>query len=430
MKQSHHGVKTGGRLPGGTARRSVATGSRQGGALGAQAILLLTVQGLFGVASALSGTFIPIYLWKASQSFMLIGWFTLGQYVTGAITFWLAGKWVKEHHKMYSLRLGIVLSGAFYFTVLMLGQQAKTYSIPIGMLSGMALGFYWMAYNVVYFEITEPDNRDRFNGIAGILGALSGIIAPWVSGFLITTLQGERGYKLIFTISLVIFGLAVVGSFWLTNRGVVGEKYKWFHGYEQLKEKGNPWRRMFAAIVTQGVREGVFMFLIGLVIYIATKNEGKLGNFSLITSLVALISFWFVGKRLKPGNRRIAMLAGTIMIGLTILPLFYKVDYSTLLIFGIGTSLFIPLYIIPMTSRVFDLIGNSEQNVKNREELIVLREAGLIIGRVIGLAAYLIVLSQTQSPVAIVTLMFCVGIVPIAGWFFLRPFLSADNKFR
>ncbi|MCK9859417.1 MFS transporter [Paenibacillus sp. ATY16] len=429
MKQSHHGVKTGGRMPGRSVGR-VVPGSRHSGAMDAQAILLLTVQGLFGVASALSGTFIPVYLWKASQSFMLIGWYTLGQYITSGIIFWLAGKWVKEHHKMYSLRLGIVLSGAFYFMVLMLGQQAKTYSIPLGMLSGMALGFYWMAYNVVYFEITEPDNRDRFNGIAGILGSLSGIIAPWVSGFLITTLHGERGYKLIFTISLVIFGLAVVGSFWLKNRGVIGEKYKWFLGLQELKEKGSPWRRMFGAIVAQGVREGVFMFLIGLVIYIATKNEGKLGNFSLITSLVALISFWFVGKRLKPSNRRIAMLAGTIMIGLIILPLFYKVTYSTLLIFGIGTSLFIPLYIIPMTSRVFDLIGHSEESAVNREELIVLREAGLIIGRVIGLAAYLVVVSQTQTPAAIVTLMFCVGIVPIAGWFFIRPFLSANNKFR
>ncbi|MFD1955053.1 hypothetical protein ACFSL6_12960 [Paenibacillus thailandensis] len=41
------------------------------------------------------------------------------------------------------------------------------------------------------------------------------------------------------------------------------------------------------------------MFLIGLTVYIATKEESKLGNYALITSLVALISNWYVGSKLK-----------------------------------------------------------------------------------------------------------------------------------
>ncbi|GGG90862.1 MFS transporter [Paenibacillus radicis (ex Gao et al. 2016)] len=397
------------------------------GALGSQAALLLAVQWLFGVASALSGTFVPVYLWKASQSYMLIGWFALGQYALGGITFYIAGKWVKEHNKMNSLRLGIVLSGVFYFTVLMLGKQAQYYGIPLGMLSGMALGFYWLAYNVVYFEITEPDNRDRFNGLAGLLGSTAGMIAPWISGLLITTLRGDRGYQLIFTLSLVVFGIAFILSFWLAKRKHVAGPYEWTYGFRQLAERGNPWRKMFAAIVAQGVREGVFMFLVGLIVYIATKDESKLGNYTLITSLVALISFWFVGKKLNPRNRNRAMLAGTIMLGLVILPLFWKVSYSTLLMFGIGTALFLPLYIIPITSRVFDLIGQSEASVKMREELIVLREAGLIAGRLIGLSGYLILLPLNHSPSAIVWLMFGVGIAPIAGWWFLRSFLKAEE---
>ncbi|MFX3633020.1 MAG: MFS transporter [Candidatus Pristimantibacillus sp.] len=421
MEQSKHGVKFKG-------RRSVTSEvQRTGGELGSQAVLLLTVQALFGIANALSGTFVPVYLWKASQSYMLIGWFALGQYITGGVTFWIAAKWVKEHNKMNSLRIGIVLSGVFYFSVLMLGQQAKQFAIPLGMLSGMALGFYWIAYNVIYFEITEPDNRDRFNGWAGLLGSAAGIIAPWLSGYLITTMKGQSGYQLIFTLSLVIFGIGVILSFWLKKRKVQGGHYKWLHGLQQLKEKGNPWRRMFPAIVAQGVREGVFMFLVGLTVYIVTSNEGKLGNFSLITSAVALVSFWLIGKKLHMNNRKTAMLIGTIMIGLVILPLFWKVSFFTLLLFGIGTSLFMPLYIIPMTSRVFDLIGQSEQSAKDREEFIVLREIGLTTGRMIGLTSYLIVLPLNSSATAIVWLMFAVGIVPILGWWFMRPFLTSTS---
>lgn len=396
-------------------------------ALNGQAVLLLVVQALFGVANVLSGTFVPVYLWKASQSYMLIGWYTLGQYVMSGLTFWVAGKWVKEHNKMNSLRIGIVLSGVFYCTVLLLGQQAKSYYVPLGILHGMALGFFWLAFNVVYFEVTDPDNRDRYNGWAGLLGSAAGIVAPWVSGLLITSMQGEKGYRLIFTLSLVIFSISVILSFWLKKRHGHGI-YNWKHGLQQLKQKGNPWRRMFPAIAAQGVREGVFMFLVGLTVYVATKNESKLGTFSLITSLVALISFWLVGKMLKKRNRKLVMLIGVIMISVVILPLFWKVSYATLIMFGIGTSLFMPLYIIPMTSRVFDLIGQSEESAREREEFIVLREIALVTGRVIGLTSYLIVLPQNHSTVAITWLLFAVGVVPVAGWWFIKPFLEQQQK--
>lgn len=266
--------------------------------LNGQAVLLLIVQALYGVANALSGTFVPVYLWKASQSYMLIGWFTLGQYVMSGLTFWIAGKWVKEHNKMNSLRVGIILSGIFYFTVLMLGQQAKVYYVPLGILNGMALGFFWIAFNVVYFEVTDPDNRDRFNGWTGLLAAAAGIAAPWTSGLIITSMKGETGYRFIFTLSLVIFAVSVILSFWLKKRHSQGV-YNWKHGLQQLLQKGNPWRRMLPAIAAQGVREGVFMFLVGLTVYVATQNESKLGTYSLITSFVALISFWFVGRMLK-----------------------------------------------------------------------------------------------------------------------------------
>ncbi|MGG1635340.1 MFS transporter [Paenibacillus sp. FSL K6-3182] len=394
--------------------------------LNGQAALLLIVQALYGIANALSGTFVPVYLWKASQSYMLIGWFTMGQYVMSGLTFWVVGKWVKEHNKMNSLRIGIILSGVFYCSVLLLGTQAKVYYLPLGLLNGMALGFFWVAFNVVYFEVTDPDNRDRFNGWSGLLGSAAGIVAPWVSGLLITSMQGEKGYRLIFTLSLIIFSISVVLSFWLKKRHGQG-RYNWKHGFQQLMQKGNPWRRMFPAIAAQGVREGVFMFLVGLTVYVATQNESKLGTYSLITSLVALISFWIVGKKLKKNNRKWAMLIGVIMIGIVILPLFWKVSYATLLMFGIGTSLFMPLYIIPMTSRVFDLIGQSEESAREREEFIVLREAGLVFGRIIGLSSYLIVLPLNHSAVAITWLLFAVGIVPIAGWWFMKPFLTEQQ---
>jgi YQGE family putative transporter len=135
---------------------------------------------------------------------------------------------------------------------------------------------------------------------------------------------------------------------------------------------------------------------------------------------------------MKPSRRLIGMLVGVVMIAVVILPLFWEINYATLLMLGIGTSLFIPLYMIPMTSRVFDLIGATRESASRREEFIVLREAGLTAGRLLGLSAYLIVLPITDSPRAITWLLAGVGIVPIAGWWLMKPFLQdqRDAKYN
>ncbi len=392
-----------------------------------QAVLLLIVQALFGTAGALSGTFLPVYLWKASESYLTIGWFTLAQYAASCLTFWIAGKWVKEHNKMNSLRTGIALSAVFYFVVLLLGKQAENYSVLLGVMQGAALGFFWLAFNIVYFEVTDPDNRDRFNGWAGLLGSAAGMLAPWISGRLITALEGEKGYRIIFTISSVIFAACAILSFWLKKRRIEG-RYEWLHGFRQLKDKGSPWRRMLPAAAAQGVREGVFMFLVGLTVYTATRDESKLGLYSLITSLVALVSFWLTGRLLKQRNRRWSMLIGAVMIAAVILPLFWKVTFATLLILGIGTSLFMPLFIVPMTSVAFDLIGKSKESASHREEFVVLRETGLALGRITGLAAYFIVLPIDDSPRAITWLLLFVGVFPIVGWALIRPLLGVSLR--
>lgn len=397
------------------------------GRLSGQDKLLLTVNGLFGVANALSGTFVNVYLWKAKNDFALIGWFALTIQMISAITFWLAGKWVKEHNKMHSLRLGVAVSALFYLLVLLLEKQAVHYIVLIGIVQGMASGFFWLAFNVVYFEVTNPGNRDKFNGWAGLLGSGAGMFAPWISGYLITKMEDGNGYKLIFTISLAIFVLGVAASFFLKKRKVIGH-YKWMHFLHQLKSKGNPWRLIVPALAAQGFREGVFGFIIGLMVYIATKNEMKLGNFSLITSAVALVSFWLVGKLLKPKYRTRAMITGAIMMVVVILPFFWKVNYTTLLIFGAGIALFIPLYTIPMTSSVFDIIGQDEESAKLRVEYVVLRELGLNAGRIMGTLLFIGVISWSTKPLVINFLLLFIGSSPVLAWFFMRKLANLAKQ--
>lgn len=388
-----------------------------------QAALLLAVAGLYLLATVLAGTFLNVYLWKSRQSFAMLGWFTVAQQVAVGLSFWLGGKWVKEHNKMNALRLGIAVSGFFYLLVLWLRGDAVHYIWPLGAVLGLSIGLYWLAFNIVFFEITDAVNRDYFNGWMGLLGSLTGIVGPWVSGWMISFWHGERGYRFVFMLSLCIYGVAVVLSFGLQQRPR-GGAYLWLEPWKELRRKGSPWRPAAAALMFQGIREGVFSFLLGLLVYIAAQQESKLGQYALITSAVSLVSYYAAGKWYKPRARRSGMLAGSLLLTACLLPLLWKVSFTTLILMGIGTSICLPLYMLPMLSTTFDLMGITEESAGKRVELMVLRELSLMSGRILGLLIFIAVLSQSQSLRTITLLVLVLGAAPVGSWVVLRRVLE------
>ncbi|WP_256759275.1 MFS transporter [Cohnella sp. WQ 127256] len=397
------------------------------GHLDRQTWLLLAVNGLFIMASALSGTYFGVYIWKASNDYIQIGWFTLLSHLFMAITFWVAGNGVKEGNKMIYLRLGIGVSALFYALVLLLGGHALQWIWVLGIVQGIATGLFWLSYNVIYFEVTDAHNRDRYNGWAGVIASLVGMIIPWCSGFLISRMAGESGYRAIFILSFVIFVAGIGVSFFLHNRRTEGH-YDWKLPYRLLGKPKTAWRPVLGALVAQGVRESVFGVIIGVLIYVQTGSELKLGNYALITSVVGFISFLATGIWLKPAWRNKGMLVGVIAITMVILPFFFGISFTTLLIFGVGAALFFPLYMLPMTSAVFDLIGQDENSVRQRVEYVVARELALNVGRIVGMAIFMVTLSISRAPIVLNSLLLLVGSSPILSWLFMRNVLVSGRR--
>ena len=72
--------------------------------------------------------------------------------------------------------------------------------------------------------------------------------------------------------------MAVLVSFLLTRRRAAGQ----FRLPDILRlgmRRGTHWYWVNLAMIAQGAREGTFAFLIGLLVYIAAKDEWVLGTF-------------------------------------------------------------------------------------------------------------------------------------------------------
>ena len=384
-----------------------------------EAWLLLLISGLFAASTALSNTFVNVYLWKINGRFALIGWFNLISYVAMAAAFVVAGRLAKRVDRVVVIRLGVALQAIFYLSVLILGRSTVDYVTLLGAFMGIGSGFFWLAYNLLYFEITERDNRDIFNGVNGLLVSAAGIVAPMLSGWIIKKVDQLTGYRIIFSLSLGIFLLAVLITFVLKRRRAAGQ-YRLADILRLGIRRGTRWYWVSLAMVAQGAREGIFAFLIGLLVYIAAKDEWVLGNFLAISSLVSLAAYYVVGRYMRPHWRDECILLGALMMGLVGLPILWELNTWTLFILGVGAALFSPLYFIPLTSTVFDVIGESRETARFRVEFVVARELALNVGRVFSLLLFLWWVDRDPSPEQLRWLVLAIGFVPIFTWLAIR----------
>jgi MFS transporter, YQGE family, putative transporter len=382
-------------------------------------ILLLIISGLYYLGVALSNTFVNIFLWKHTKSFIDIGLYNLMIVVFQPLTFILAGRMAKKVDRVIVLRMGVISLALFFISVLLLGSYTRDFLLLFGALLGIGYGFFWCAFNVLTFEITEPDTRDLFNGFEGILSSIGGMIGPIFAGWLISSLRNDIGYKWIFGISLGLFAVAILTSWFIKRRPAHGDFR--FRRIIQERNHNSDWKDILNAHFVQGLREGTFFFIIGIWVFLATKSELALGKFTLIESGIMFLSYYAVSKWVKTDRRKKAILIGGVLLYAGVYLILFKLTYSLLIGYAVITALAYPLLTVPFVSLTFDTIGKGWRARDMRIEYIVVREIFYNAGRICSVLLFLsAVLFFKNNEDGIRYLMMIIGAGHLAIYFCIR----------
>lgn len=381
-------------------------------------LFLLVIGGLYSLGIFLSNTFVNIYLWKQSGDYITIAMYNLGIFIFQPLTFILAGKLAKKVDRVIVLRLGVIFLSLFFLSVLIIGEHASTYNFMLGSLLGIGYGFYWLAFNVLTFEITEPETRDFFNGFLGVLQSFGGMIGPLIAGTIIAKMTANAGYTTIFTISFILFICAVSFSFFLKRRQAEGD----FHFIRILKERhhNKNWNRILYAHVFQGLREGIFLFVITIWVFLITKSEFALGMFNLYLSGLSFVFYFIATKFIKPSRRKKAILIGAIILYFAIFVILIKISYLLLIVYAVLIGIAYPIINVPYVSMTYDVIGKAWKAKDMRVEYIVVRELFVNIGRIISILVFLIAVSNFDAEKVIPILLVVFG----AGHLFIYLFVK------
>ncbi|MFE8703170.1 MFS transporter [Cytobacillus sp. FJAT-54145] len=387
--------------------------------------LLLLIGGLYSLSVALSNTFVNIYLWKQSGEFKDLGLYNLSVVVLQPITFILAGRWAKKIDRVIVLRIGVIFLALFYLTVLVIGTNASKFLLLLGGLLGIGYGFYWLAFNVLTFEITEPETRDFFNGFLGILSSFGGMIGPFAAGFIISKMSKFTGYSIVFGISLGLFSLAVFLSFFLKRRPAKG-KY-WFLRIVEERKHNHNWRLITNAHFFQGLREGTFVFIISVFVFISTGSELALGTFGLVNSGIAFIAYYFASRMIKKKQRKKAILVGGLLLYSAIFLIVFDLTYTKLLFYAGIIAIAYPIILVPYLSLTYDVIGRGWKAAEMRIEYIVVREIFLNLGRIISILSFLAAISFFNPDKSIPILLLILGLGHTMIYFFVRHVKFAES---
>ncbi|EZH67783.1 hypothetical protein DH09_07600 [Bacillaceae bacterium JMAK1] len=350
--------------------------------------LLLLTGGLYALSTALSNTFVNVYLWKQSEDILAIALYNLASVLFQPLAFFLAGRLTKRLDRTTVLRIGVGILAVFYLVVLLAGTNASQMLIILGAILGLGFGVYWLAFNVLTFEITEPETRDVFNGFLGLFSSFAGMIGPFSAGIIIHYFPGFVGYQTIFAISLLLFAIAVVLSFYFKRRnssGIFRISSVW-----QRRHEDDDWRRILFAHFFQGLREGVFVFIIVIWIYTTTGSEMALGTYGLITSAISFFAYFLVGRYLKAKYRKSGILIGALLLYLSLFIIIGDQTFTRLLIYGMIISFAYPLVFVPYVSMTYDIIGKAYKAASMRVEYLVMREWFLNAGRAFSIVGFMV----------------------------------------
>ncbi|HYE09647.1 MAG TPA: MFS transporter [Patescibacteria group bacterium] len=388
--------------------------------------VLLLVSALFTFAMGLSNIFVNVFFWRQTNNFKIIVMYNMIHYIVIPMIFILGGIIAKKKNGIWPLRLGLLAYALFFSVILLVGGKGNIYIYLLGVIHGIGSGFYWLAFNTLCFDYTGINNRDTFNGFNGSCAGIASAVAPITAAYIISIFQGITGYKIVFAMTLMIFVILILISLTLKCKNYAGKlNYK-----KAFSTNCQDWGIIRKSTIFWGFRDVIIVYLVNILIIETTGSELSLGQLTLIAALLSSASYAFVQKVVKPPHRRLAIIIGSVGSFLAVLGLAVEVKYATLLLYVVIDALFIPFYLIQMTSSTYNVI-NRAHDEDMRIEYMINRDLMLNSGRIISAVILLMLISITEEPSVLQGYLLFIGFAPIVSGFFLgklKKVLLGENN--
>jgi YQGE family putative transporter len=289
--------------------------------------------------------------------------------------------------------IGIFCYVTFYFMVLIFRETITAQVILWGFVKGLAMGFFFFGYHILTYDYTSPSNRDRFYAVTSIITGVCSLLGPITAGFVINYFKDFTGYYMIFGCSAVLFAAAVVLSFSMKSTPIK-RPYKI---EDLIFTKNKKWQDTMIAYVFLAGKDTIATFLVAILVFKSTGSEFSLGKYSSLVAIATISTAWFLGRFSKPSTREGYVLTGAILSFVSAFLLLYKINFVTLLIYGIIGAVADFLVRIPISAHALDIISLDANANERKMEYIVARDVPTAVGRITMLVVFILILQYMPA---------------------------------
>ncbi|HDT15306.1 MAG TPA: MFS transporter [Firmicutes bacterium] len=376
-------------------------------------LILITV--LFTLGMVFSDVFVNIFIWRLESSFSLIIIYSLSSFIVIPFAFYLLGHLCRKTDRVNIYKIGILLYALFYLAVIIFNENVVNHLIPIGILRGAAMGFYWFGYHILTYDYTVPANRDRFYSYASIASGVSSMFAPPIAGYIIVTFTNFTGYYTIFAITAVLLTGAMILSTSLHSTPINHP-----HKIKDLIFSGSRrWRGVMQAYFFLTAKDSIQLFLFAVLIVKVSGSEFTFGKIAMIFASLVILTAFLMGKVSRPENRTGFVFAGCVLQLFGACFLLYEINLITLIIHSIFNPVGDQMMRIPMQAYTLDVMGEDKDIESRKMEYLAAREIPIAIGRIITLLIFMAFI-QYLPVSGLKAIILLISLLPFGAWAAMR----------
>ena len=338
---------------------------------------------VFNFGATLVAQFISVYLYIYTGSLPLMCMYIIVRIGLFPVFFMLGNRLSKKHSFTLTYTLGLIFITCGLIFSLMAGDLFASdpyYVLIVAAIIGSGEGFYYFSANTCNQIVSDETTRASFLAYNGVFSNFTSLLAPLFSSFVLAHSASEmEGYRFILFSIIFVFIFVIFMALSMSARS----KDRDSHLRQAFSMKDKVWRDHCLAVFFYGLRDGIGLNVIGLLVYEAAGNGGVYSKLQTLFSFVMIFSYYMLKRVLSRDRIEKTMRSGVWLKILSTYSLIFIPNTFGAIIYGVGNAMAAAFYDNSYSYLSANIIGRYGDQMTAR---VVAKETFLSLARCTSMA--------------------------------------------